>query len=106
MATYYGDAAGKQLTTLLKEHITIAVDLVTAAKGGDQAGQLQADGRWQKNAEQIGDFLAKANPHLPRAAVVDMMKMHLTTTSAEVVARLNKIGRPTCAPTTRSTITS
>src|SRR4051794_13556019 len=28
VATYYGSAAGQQLTTLLKEHISIAVDLI------------------------------------------------------------------------------
>ena len=90
VAKFYGDAAGKQLTALLKDHITIAVDVVKAAKGGDKAALQLADGRWQKNAEQIGEFLSKANPHLPRAVVADMMKMHLTTTTAEVVARLNK----------------
>ena len=35
----YGAAAGQQLTTLLKEHISIAVDLIKAAKAGDKAGQ-------------------------------------------------------------------
>jgi hypothetical protein len=86
----YGDAAGKQLTTLLKEHITIAVDVVKAAKAGDKPGLQQADGRWQKNGDQIADFLSKANPHLPRATLAGMMKMHLSTTTNEVVARLNK----------------
>src|SRR5687768_6850380 len=31
---YYGEEAGNQLTTLLKEHITTAVDLINAAKKG------------------------------------------------------------------------
>ncbi len=39
---------------------------------------------------QIAEFLSKANPNWPRATLVDMMKMHLSTTTAEVVARLNK----------------
>jgi hypothetical protein len=90
VAKFYGDAAGQQLTTLLKEHITIAVDLVKAAKVGDKSGQQQADSRWQQNAVQIAEFLSKANPNWPRATLVDMMKMHLSTTTAEVVARLNK----------------
>jgi hypothetical protein len=90
VGTYYGNAAGQQLTTLLKDHISIAVDLVKAAKAGDKAGQQQADGRWQQNATQIADFLSKANPNWPRATLVDMMKMHLSTTTTEVVARLGK----------------
>jgi hypothetical protein len=90
VAKFYGDAAGKQLTTLLKEHITIAVDVVKAAKAGDKAGLQKADSRWQQNGDQIAGFLSKANPHWPRATLAEMMKMHLSTTTNEVVARLNK----------------
>ena len=86
----YGDAAGKQLTALLKEHISIAVDLIKAAKAGDKAGQQGADAKWQQNGVAIADFLSKANPHWPRATLVDLMKGHLSTTTNEVVARLNK----------------
>lgn len=86
----YGAAAGQQLTTLLKEHITIAVDLIKAAKAGDKAGQTAADAKWQQNGTAIADFLSKANPHWPRATLVELMKGHLSTTTNEVVARLNK----------------
>jgi hypothetical protein len=86
----YGAAAGQQLTTLLKEHISIAVDLIKAAKAGDKAGQQGADAKWQQNGVAIAEFLSKANPHWPRATLVDLMKMHLSTTTSEVVARLNK----------------
>jgi hypothetical protein len=90
IAMFYGEPAGKQLTTLLKDHISIAVDLVKAAKADDKSGQQKADSRWQQNAEQIADFLSKANPNWPRATLVEMMKTHLATTTDEVVARLNK----------------
>jgi hypothetical protein len=90
VATYYGAAAGQQLTSLLKEHITIAVDLIKAAKAGDKAAQQQADTKWHQNATQIADFLSKANPNWPRATLVDMMNKHLSTTTDEVVARLTK----------------
>jgi hypothetical protein len=90
VAKFYGDAAGKQLTALLKDHIGIAVEIVKAAKAGDKAGQTAADAKWQKNAVDIADFLSKANPNWPRATLVDMMKMHLSTTATELTARLNK----------------
>jgi type VI protein secretion system component VasK len=90
IAQFYGEAAGQQLTTLLKEHISIAVDLIKAAKTGDKAAQQQADTKWQQNAVQIADLLSKANPNWPRTTLVDLMKEHLSTTTAEVVARLNK----------------
>ena len=86
----YGAPAGQQLTTLLKEHISIAVDLIKAAKAGDKAGQQAADTKWQQNGVAIAEFLSKANPNWPRATLADMMKGHLTTTTNEVVARLNK----------------
>jgi hypothetical protein len=90
VAKFYGAPAGQQLATLLKEHITIAVDLIKAAKAGDKAGQQQADTRWQTNAMQIADFLSRANPNWPKNTLADMMKKHLSTTTSEVVARLNK----------------
>jgi hypothetical protein len=90
VAKFYGAAAGQQLTKLLKDHISIAVDLIKAAKAGDKAAQKQADDKWQQNAVEIADFLAKANPNWPRATLVDLMKKHLSTTTNEVVARLNK----------------
>ncbi|HVG72086.1 MAG TPA: hypothetical protein VM819_14310 [Vicinamibacterales bacterium] len=90
IGSIYGAPAGQQLTTLLKEHISIAVDLIKAAKAGDKAGQQAADAKWQQNGVAIADFLSKANPNWPRATLVDLMKGHLTSTTNEVVARLTK----------------
>ena len=75
---------------LLKDHIAIAVDIIKFAKAGDKALQQQADAKWHRNAEDIADFLSKANPNWPRAVLVEMMNTHLSTTTDEVVARLTK----------------
>jgi hypothetical protein len=90
VGSYYGAAAGTKMTELLKQHISIAVDVIKAAKSGDKAALGAADAKWQQNGVEIADFLAKANPNWPRATLVDMMKTHLSTTTNEVVARLNK----------------
>jgi len=90
IASYYGKPAGDKLTALLKEHITIAVDVIKFAKAGDKAAQQQASAKWTKNGEDIADFLAKANPNWPKATLVEMMNKHLSTTTDEVVARLTK----------------
>ena len=90
VAKFYGATAGRQLTTLLKDHIAIAGDIVKAAMGGDKAGQKAADDKWHQNAAQISDFLSKANPNWPRATLLEMMNTHLSTTAAELVARLSK----------------
>src|SRR5438309_11415914 len=60
---FYGAAAGQKLTDLLKQHILIAVDLVTAAKANDQAKFTDADQRWHANAADIATFLSGANPN-------------------------------------------
>ena len=88
VAAYYGAPAGDKLTTLLKDHISIAVDVVKAAKAKDDAAFKAADRKWQQNADDIAAFLAGANPNWPKAALTDMMRKHLATTTAEVQARL------------------
>jgi hypothetical protein len=90
VAGFYGKSAGDQLTDLLKQHILIAVDLIAAAKANDQAKYDATNQRWTKNGEQIADFLSRANPNWTKATVASMMATHLTTTTKEVVARLNK----------------
>jgi len=89
-AEYYSANAGGQLTALLKEHINIAADVVKAAKAKDDAAFKAADAKWQSNAEAIATWLSGRNPNWPKATVMDLMKMHLSTTTAEVQARLNK----------------
>jgi hypothetical protein len=86
---FYGDAAGDQLTALLRDHILIAADLVAAAKAGDSAAFDLAHTQWYTNADDIAAFLASANPrHWPRAAMQAMMHEHLDLTLTEASARL------------------
>ena len=87
---YYGEDAGNKLTTLLKEHITTAADVVAAAKANDQAKLADANKRWLANADQIADFLSTANPKSwPQAEMRSMMHEHLNLTTQEAVARLH-----------------
>ena len=90
VATFYGAPAGQQLTTLLKEHITIAVDLIKAAKAGDKSRATA--GRQPVAAERRADrgLPEQGQSQLAERDAVDMMKKHLSTTTDEVVARLNK----------------
>ena len=47
----YGDAAGEQLTTLLRDHILTAGDLIAAAKAGDTATVTTTKDTWYANAD-------------------------------------------------------
>lgn len=86
---FYGDAAGNQLTALLRDHIIIAADVLAAAKAGDTDALSGALDRWYANGEDIADFLAAANPaNWPRSEMRAMMREHLDLTTQEAVARL------------------
>jgi hypothetical protein len=87
---FYGRAAGAELTRLLREHITIAAGLITAAKAGDQPAVTAAQRRWEVNATQIARFLSRANPNWRFGPMRSMLRDHLRLTTREVVARLQR----------------
>jgi hypothetical protein len=89
IAPFYGDAAGRRLTVLLRHHILIAVDILVDVKAGNQA-TLAADlQRWNRNANQIAAFLHQANPaNWPLDEMRRMMHRHLALTTQEAVAQL------------------
>jgi hypothetical protein len=87
---FYGEAAGNQLTSLLRDHILIAAELLQAAKNGDTATFEDANARWYANADDIAVFLNSANPrNWPLDEMKAMMKEHLDLTLVEASARLN-----------------
>ena len=88
VAGFYGQAAGDTLTDLLKQHILIAVDLVAAAKSGDDAAFARHDARWTSNIGDIARFLSGANPNWPEKEVLDLLALHLKLTKDEAVARI------------------
>ena len=86
---FYGDAAGDQVTTLLRDHILTAAELVAAAKAGDAAAVETASDAWYQNADDIAAALNGLNPrHWPLAEMQDHMRDHLDLTLEEAVARL------------------
>jgi hypothetical protein len=88
---FYGAAAGKQLTALLREHILIAADVIAAAEKSDSGALASQQARWKRNADEIAAFLSRANPeNWKPAAMRSMMRAHLALTTAEVVARLQR----------------
>ena len=58
VADFYGRDGANRLTSLLRDHILIAADLVGAAKAGDAAKQADAKKRWYDNANEIAAFLS------------------------------------------------
>lgn len=85
---YYGDTAGKTLSALLRDHIQVATEVVTAAKSGDKVKLADVQKKWSANGKEIAKFLSGANPNWSRKTLEEMLQTHLDLTSAEVVARL------------------
>ncbi|UUZ59683.1 hypothetical protein [Nocardioides sp. B-3] len=86
---FYGKAAGRQLTALLRDHILIAVDLLVAAKSGDTAGFDSANTRWYANSDDVADLISSLDPKVwPRATLRSMMRSHLDQTLTEAAAEL------------------
>jgi hypothetical protein len=88
VARFYGRAAGTQLSALLREHITIAAELIAAARAGEEDELAATQARWETNADQIARFLNRANPRWRLGPTSRMLHEHLRLTTAEAVARL------------------
>jgi hypothetical protein len=84
---FYGSEAGDKLTSLIKDHIMGAVDLLKATKSGNTTGTAAAE-KWYENADQIATFLSNANPNWSKVAWKSMLDYHLAVTKSEAVARL------------------
>jgi hypothetical protein len=86
--SYYGQAAGNQLTALLKEHILIATKIVESGKKAP-IPSLPLTDEWFKNADQIATQLHQLNPqYWSYEEMKKMMHHHLKITTAEVLAAL------------------
>ncbi|MBS4190454.1 glycosyltransferase [Bacillus sp. FJAT-49705] len=88
--SYYGEEAGNKLAELLKNHILIAGKVVEAAKSGNKANFEKFNKEWYKNADDLADFLSKANPNWSKADLKNLLETHLVLLTEDVTARLVK----------------
>ncbi len=89
LAPIYGTAIAGQFEKLLREHLTIAAELVTDLKSGNSTA-ADAQKRWYANADEIATFLAQINPYWSKVEWQRMMYEHLRLLTEEVGSRIAK----------------
>lgn len=86
----YGEEIATKFADLFTGHLTIAAELVKAAKTGDNAAVADAEHRWYANADQIATFLGRINPYWSEVEWKKMIYDHLAMTKTEAVDILSQ----------------
>lgn len=81
----YGENISKKFSELFTNHLTIAAELVKAAKAGDSTAAADAEKRWYENADRIAAFLGSINPYWSAQLWQKMLYDHLAMTKTEAV---------------------
>ncbi|MEG0259643.1 MAG: hypothetical protein RR595_14355 [Lysinibacillus sp.] len=87
---FYGDQIANRYAELIKEHLVIAAELVTAAVNGDAETAARKEKEWYRNADDIAAFLSSINPYLSKKDVQEMFYSHLALTKDEAVTMIQK----------------
>ncbi|MDD5712552.1 MAG: hypothetical protein PHY31_07340 [Smithellaceae bacterium] len=90
LAPFYGQMAVDRLAALLREHVSIASDVMAAAKSANDEAVEDAEKRWHVNADGVADLLSTVNPNWAKRELIETLYKHLDYTTAEIVARLGK----------------
>ena len=84
VGSFYGQAAGDQMMTLLAGHWGAVKTMTDERIKGDEAAANKAMSDLNANASEIAKFLAGANPNLPENTVFGLLLAHGAHHSAQV----------------------
>lgn len=89
LSDFYDISTSREFERLLREHLTIATDVVKAAasKNTDEFNRLNE--MWHKNADEIAALMNKMNPYWEYEMVRNMMYDHLNLLLSEITAIIN-----------------
>lgn len=85
---FYGQKIAARFRELLTEHLTLAADIVVAAKAGDDEAVAEARRKWYANAVDIARLLGNINPFWSREEWRRLLFHHLDLVEAEAVFTL------------------
>ncbi|MEG0774605.1 hypothetical protein [Clostridium sp.] len=87
---YYGNRIASRLRDLIRAHLVIAAQLVTAAKVGENKIAADIEKRWYANGDEIAAFLAQINPYWSEEDWRRLYRSHLSLVKSEAVNLLTK----------------
>lgn len=88
LQSFYGRKIAAGFRELLTEHLTLAADIVMAAKIGDEAALAESRRLWYANALDIARLLGRINPFWSKEEWRGLMFHHLDLVEAEAVLTL------------------
>ena len=90
LVSAYGSAAGATFLSLWRGHVSSFLDYARARVAGNQADAAQAASRLDQFSQDMGAFLAGANPNLTRDQVASSMAAHVSTAKAMIDAQAGR----------------
>ncbi|OGK82561.1 MAG: hypothetical protein A2050_14470 [Candidatus Rokubacteria bacterium GWA2_73_35] len=90
VGSVYGAGAEQAFLPLWRRHIGFAVDYTVGVATKDQAKGDRAVEDLMGYTGDLGEFLASANPHLPKSVVADLVKHHVVRLKAVIDAQAAK----------------
>lgn len=88
--TFYGNDVALRISTLFTEHLTLAAEVVKAAKANNTEKVQELNVKWFRNADDIARFLASINPYWSFDEWQNMLYEHLNLVTDEALNFLNQ----------------
>ena len=90
IGSVYGKDAEAAFLPLWRRHIGMVVDYTVGVATGDRAKQDKAVSDLLGYTQDLGAFLAAANPHLPKQVLADLVRHHVVTLKDVIDAQAAK----------------
>jgi hypothetical protein len=88
--SFFGDVAADNLVALLKEHITITIDLLKLIKTGNTTDVTILEDQWAINVENMSILLGTIDQYYSIDELSDIFKTYLILTKYQFIARMDK----------------
>lgn len=87
---YYGDVVGKKITSLLKEHISLATKILVDLRKKDKKSLTKHNDLWYSNADKISEALNGINENWKKEDLKKELYAHLDSTKEMITSGMDK----------------